>query len=124
MDFPNIKKPSYSMGVKPENTSIISQFEDGSQQSRQKFTKSRRKFALKWNKLPDADYETLFDFIINQCKFSALPFYWTNPKAKGIDPVTHEPIYETLEVRITDGFDSWDLTDVTYWQGSLELTEV
>lgn len=124
LEFPNIMRPSYSMGVASENISLISQFEDGSQQSRVKYTKSRKKYKIKWNSLPNADYETLNDFIVNQCKFSALPFMWTNPQAKGVDPVIHQPIYETVEVRITGGFESWELVNVTYWQGELEFTEV
>lgn len=113
MDFPNIRKPSYAMGFSPEDNSIASKFEDGSVQSRQKFTRSRRTFKLKWEKLSNADYIALETFIRTQSHFKALPFYWTNPHTS-----------EKILVRYMDGMDSWELVEVNLWSGKIELAEV
>ena len=46
-----IPAPTYPFECEYENNSIISKFEDGSQQSRRKFTRSRRK----WTPPPPQD---------------------------------------------------------------------
>lgn len=112
MDFPNIQRPDYKMKERSEDTSIISKFEDGSQQSRTKFTRSRRIWELEWKLLPNTDHQTLITFIRTQAKFSAVAFFWTNPVSN-----------ERVEVRITDVKDfTYDIPN--YWSGGLTLTEV
>lgn len=113
MNFPNITKPSYPMKVEYQDTSIRSEFEDGSTQSRSKFTRSRRTFYLNWNFLSHAEYTTLFNFIRNTCKFSANAFNWVNPADN-----------TTVEVRVIGGFDGWQLHETSYWSGELTLQEV
>lgn len=110
--FPNISKPNYPLKEEIENNSIVSQFEDGSMQSRLKFTRSRTKYYPTWNNLPTEEYNTLKDFIQNQVHYSALTFLWTHPET-GTE----------IEVRITNATDL-QLHTVDYWSGSLELTEV
>lgn len=113
MDFPTIQQPTFPLKIEYENTSIMSEFEDGSVQSRNKFTRSRRTFTISWDFLSQNDYTTLFGFIKNTCKFSALPFNWVNPQSN-----------ETIEVRATGGFDTWQLRETNYWSGELTLQEV
>lgn len=110
--FPNITKPSYPFKVKHEDTSITSNFEDGSMLSRRKFTRSRKVFTLQWNNLPQAEYEILNDFIVNVVGFAAVAFEWTNP--------TDNRVYE---VRCTSYNDA-ELTFLEYWNVELEFTEV
>lgn len=118
INFPtNIKAPAYPFECEYENNSIISKFEDGSQQSRRKFTRSRRKWTLKYNHIPRSDYLTLMDFIANTVAFSSLSFYWQNT-----DSVDDEHP-ETVEVRVTD-VGKWSNDALHYWSGSIELTEV
>lgn len=61
--FPEIRAPSYPIGMEVEDNSLRSNFEDGSMQSRVKFTRSRAKYTLKWNSLPQDEYEILYEFI-------------------------------------------------------------
>lgn len=113
MDFPNIQKPPYGgLTEEYEDNSLISEFEDGSQQSRKKFTRSRRTYKLSWDFLSNADYQTLKNFIVNQVSHSALAFNWTNP-------VTNE----VIEVRCIE-FPAWTVNNPGYWSGELKLQEV
>lgn len=110
--FPEISKPSYPLKEDVENNSIVSQFEDGSMQSRRKFTRSRTKYYPTWNALPTEEYKTLKNFIQNVAHYSAVTFLWTHPETGA-----------EIEVRITNVTDL-QLQTVDYWSGSLELTEV
>ncbi|WP_455655881.1 hypothetical protein [Phascolarctobacterium sp.] len=110
--FPDIKPPSYPIGMTVEDNSIRSNFEDGSMQSRVKFTRSRAKYTLKWNSLPQAEYDVLYKFITETVKYSAQSFMWTNPATK-----------KTLEVRITN-VSGAELKTLAFWTITLELTEV
>ena len=64
--FPEIRAPSYPIGMEVEDNSLRSNFEDGSMQSRVKFTRSRAKYTLKWNSLPQDEYEILYEFITKE----------------------------------------------------------
>lgn len=80
MNFPTtIPNPEYPFKVEHEDNSITSRFEDGTVQSRLKFTKSRRTWTLKWNGLKQEYYDTLESFIVNSAKHQANVFYWTIP---------------------------------------------
>ena len=118
IDFPaTVPAPSYPFECEYENNSIISKFEDGSQQSRRKFTRSRRKWKLKWNQIERSEYLELMDFITNTVYFSALSFNWVNADSND------DTNPETVEVRITD-VGTWTNDALHYWAGSIELTEV
>jgi len=118
IDFPaTIPAPSYPFECEHENNSIISKFEDGSQQSRRKFTRSRRTWTLKWERLTRAEYIDLMTFISQTVSFSAKSFNWVNADSK--DDTTPE----TVEVRITD-VGTWSNDVLHYWSGTIELTEV
>ena len=118
INFPtNIKAPAYPFECEYENNSLVTKFEDGSQQSRRKFTRSRRKWTLKWNHIPRSEYLTLMTFISQTVSFSARSFNWVNTDS--LDD-THP---ETVEVRVTD-VGKWTNDALHYWSGTIELTEV
>ena len=80
MNFPtSIPNPEYPFKVEHEDNSITSKFEDGTVQSRMKFTKSRKTWTLKWSGLKQNHYNTLENFIVNQVHHQAAIFGWTNP---------------------------------------------
>ncbi len=119
ISFPaSIDPPSWPFECEYENNSIISKFEDGSQQSRRKFTRSRRKWTLKWNNLPREQYLTLMNFISETVSFSARSFNWENT-----DSLDDQGGVESVEVRITN-VGKWSNTALHYWSGTIELTEV
>ena len=110
--FPEIRAPSYPIGMEVEDNSLRSNFEDGSMQSRVKFTRSRAKYTLKWNSLPQDEYEILYEFITKKVKYSAKSFNWTNHATN-----------KEIEVRITN-VSNVELSTLDYWTITLELTEV
>ena len=123
INFPStIPAPSYPFNCEYENNSIISKFEDGSQQSRRKFTRSRRKWTLKWNRLTREEYLTLMNFISQTVFFSAVSFNWINADSKD-DTTQGVSTPETVEVRVTD-VGKWTNNALHYWSGTIELTEV
>ena len=118
INFPtNIKAPAFPFECEYEDNSIISNFEDGSQQSRRKFTRSRRKWTLQYNHIPREDYLTLMNFISQTVSFASKSFNWVNTDS--IDDISPE----TVEVRITK-VGKWTNDALHYWSGSIELTEV
>ena len=119
IQFPtSIDPPTWPFECEYENNSIITKFEDGSQQSRKKFTRSRRKWKLKWSHLPREQYLTLMNFISRTVSFSARSFTWTNT-----DSLDDAGGAETVEVRITE-VGKWTNDALHYWSGTIELTEV
>lgn len=113
MNFPTIDKPPYGgISEEYEDNSLISEFEDGSQQSRKKFTRSRRTFKLAWKILTDTEYRTLRNFIVNQACHAANVFNWTHPLTN-----------EVVEVRCIE-FPAWKAIAEGYWSGELTLKEV
>ena len=111
--FPNtLPNPSYPMDVEFEDTSVSSKFEDGSVQSRPKFTRSRDTFKVTWKRLKMAEYNTLINFVKNVAKFKANAFTWHNPDT-GKDVV----------VRI-NAITNVQLVELEYHSVTLELQEV
>ena len=95
INFPaSIDPPAWPFECEYENNSIISKFEDGSQQS------------------------SLMNFISQTVSFSARSFNWTNT-----DSVDDQDGAEVVEVRITN-VGKWTNEALHYWSGSIELTEV
>ena len=75
IDFPaSIPGPSYTLDVEPEDRGIISQFEDGSQQSRVKFTRSRRTWTVNWNGMLPVEKRIFEEFYRNTTAGSANAF--------------------------------------------------
>ncbi len=119
INFPSsIPAPTYPFECEYEDNSIISKFEDGSQQSRRKFTRSRRKWTLKWDRIERSEYLALMQFISQTVYFSARSFNWINADSKD-----DQGGPETVEVRITK-VGKWTNDALHYWGGSIELTEV
>lgn len=112
INFPTISSPSYPLKVQHQNTSITSNFEDGSMQSRRKFTRSRKTFTVKWESLPQSEYNTLNNFLTVTVGFAANSFSWRNP----VDNVTYN-------VRCTK-YENAELKMLNYWDVEIELTEV
>lgn len=112
IEFPKISNPSYPLKIEREDNSITSKFEDGSMQSRRKFTRSRRKFTLNWNSLPQSEFEVLDKFITETVSFAAKSFNWTNPTDN-----------KKYEVRCTKYGDA-TLDVLNYWKIDIEFTEV
>lgn len=119
IQFPiSIDPPAWPFDCEYEDNSIITKFEDGSQQSRRKFTRSRRKWTLKWKYLPREQYLTLMKFISETVSFSSRSFNWTNT-----DSVDDQGGAEVVEVRVTR-VGKWTNEALHYWSGTIELTEV
>ena len=111
--FPStLPNPSYPMDVEFEDTSISSKFEDGSVQTRSKFTRSRDTFKVTWKRLRLNEYKTLIDFVKNVAKFKANAFYWKNPDTN-----------ENVLVRI-NAISNVQLVELEYHSVTLELQEV
>ena len=119
----NLPAPAWPFEEEFENTSITSKFEDGSMQSRSKFTRSRRKWTLTWNAITRKDYLRLMDFVVHKAKFSANSFMWTDPDSIDAAYDYMNPDEELVEVRITN-VEKWSNKALSYWSGTIELTEV
>ena len=118
INFPaDITPPAWPFECEYENNSLVTKFEDGSQQSRRKFTRSRRKWTLKWNHIPRSEYLTLMTFISQTVSFSARSFNWVNTDS------LDDAHPETVEVRVTN-VGKWTNDALHYWSGTIELTEV
>ena len=117
ISFPNISRPSYPLSIETENNSLASKFEDGTVQSRPKFTRSRRTFSVKWNGLPNNEYMILDKFIRETVKYSAETFLWVNPATYNTDSE------ETIEVRITN-VGKAEMSTLDKWNVELTLQEV
>ena len=63
------------------------------------------------------------DFVVNKAKFSANSFIWTNVDSIDIAYDYMNPDEEQVEVRITD-VGEWTNDKLSYWSGTIELTEV
>ena len=77
-NFPTIAKPSYPIDCETEDPVIAAGFENGSEQTRARFTRMRRRFALRWPALTNAQRETLNAFYVAR-KGGSEAFIWTDP---------------------------------------------
>ena len=80
--WPNIRLPSSLEETTPD-PAIRSEFEDGSVQTRPRFTRMRRRWTLSWANIKKSQYEILREFYMNQ-KGGSLSFSWTNPMNGGV----------------------------------------
>lgn len=118
--FPNISKPQYPLDIELEDTSISSKFEDGTVQSRRKFTRSRDTFTVKWEALPKSEFDTLINFIKNTIKFKANTFYWTNPASYAGTGGENPDVREVRLVEVSNA----SLVQLNYYSITLKLQEV
>lgn len=112
LTFPEIANPDYPFTIVPEDNSIVSTFEDGTVQSRVKFTRSRDTFELTWSDMSFDDFKKLYDFIKNEAHFKAITFEWTNPLTD-----------EKHEVRCME-FTNLSNKKVNFWSAKIKLQEV
>ena len=111
MNYPSgLPNPEYPFEEESEDNSISTKFEDGTVQSRLKFTKSRKTWTLTWGKMPQAKFTTLDSFIVGQAKHSANVFNWTNP--------ANNTVYSVRCVGYTK-----KMVEVDNWQVELKLQE-
>lgn len=113
INFPDtIPAPEYPLGEELEDNVLRSTFEDGTVQTRQKFTRVRTTFTVSWGNLPDEHKQTLETFFKSTVKGGALPFNWTHPQSNTVKVV-----------RFTEP-PKFDLTVLHYWNVSISLQEV
>lgn len=110
--FPNLPNPGYPLTQNPEDNTVKSKFEDGSVQVRRKFTKSRRTFTLTWSKLPNDKFEILDNWVVNVAHFGCEKFVWTHPQS-GKKYTCYVSSYQSPK-----------LSELNYWDVTLEITEV
>lgn len=103
--------PSEPMGVKPEDSTIKSDFEAGYMQTRSRFTRKRKTFNIVYDLISDADKNTLEAFV-ETVKEGSLSFDWTEPLTSTVYVVRFQiaPEYETVIYG--------------YWKTSFVLEEV
>lgn len=113
MDFPvTLPPPNYPLGEELEDSVLRSSFEDGTVQTRQKFTRVRTTYTVEWSNMPDEHKRTLESFFKTDVKGGALAFNWTHPQNG-----------EALTVRFTEP-PKFSLTVTKYWTVSITLQEV
>jgi hypothetical protein len=79
-NFPTLTiPPSYPLVEELEDATLRSPFEDGSVQSRPKYTKTRYTFTINYDLLPKADRNTLMTFVKTTVREGADSFIWTHP---------------------------------------------
>ena len=108
-NWPTIAAPVFPLSETPEDNVLRSSFDAGYEQTRQRFTRNRRTFGLKWNALKAVDKATLDAFYLSN---SAASFGWTYPGTS----TTHT-------VRFT-GPPQMQLTANGLYSVSVELREV
>ncbi len=111
LTFPiTIPNPEYPFKVEHEDNSIATKFEDGTVQSRLKFTRSRQTWTLKWNGLPQNHYNTLKNFIVNVAKHQANRFNWTDP--------TDNTVYSVRCIKFDE-----EMVFINNWNIEIQLQE-
>ena len=69
INFPDtLPPPNYPLGEELEDSTLRSTFEDGTVQTRQKFTRIRTTYTVEWTNLPDTDKSVLQTFYKNDVK--------------------------------------------------------
>jgi hypothetical protein len=115
LQFPDMAQPVYPLDENYEDVGLAAGFEDGSEQSRAKFTRSRRTWVLRWTALPDADYQVLMDFWCNRAKGKSEKFEWRHPlRASDAQPC----LVRFVEKK------NFQLLAGNVWSGEVTLREV
>jgi hypothetical protein len=115
LQFPEIAKPVYPLDEDYEDIGLSAGFEDGAEQSRARFTRSRRTWTLRWTALSDADYQRLMDFWANQVKGNSMQFAWRHPLSAA-DAASYQ-------VRFVEK-KNFQLLAGNVWSGEVTLREV
>lgn len=106
LQFPVFPKPSYSFEESFIHKTLVSQFECGAQQRRNKWSQGRRIFTLKNNAMTKEESERVWEFY-QLCKGSFKEFIFINPS----DPtLPHESVTVYLPLHEGEGTktDDWN----------------
>ncbi len=115
LEFPSgIRAPSYDFTPEWDRPVLESQFEDGSTQTRLKYTQGRDTYNVQWKSLPQTELDMLETFYKATTVYGTLPFTFPYPTATGSRVVT---------VRFADK-PSTSLAEVDKWTVSIKLVEV
>lgn len=79
INWPSIKNPVYPLDEGSEDGVIRSQFENGVEQTRRRFTRQRKDYTLRWTRMSAADKSTFDTFFDTTTAAGALSFNWTHP---------------------------------------------
>ena len=74
--FPDIAGLQYPLKEQTYMPKVRTEFENGVVQSRNRFTRPKKRFALKWERMPFEDRQTLDAFFVST---GANVFLWTHP---------------------------------------------
>jgi hypothetical protein len=75
-DWPSIVAPAYGTGGEQYQPQIRTEFEANYVQSRKRYSRMLMRWTLRWNAMPEADFQTLMAFFeTNQ----GVAFNWTEP---------------------------------------------
>lgn len=77
-DFPTTPKYGYSFGKEIEFRTLVSNFENGAEQRRAKWSQGKRKFTVTYNAVSPANMTILYDFYVAR-KGSFESFNFTDP---------------------------------------------
>lgn len=103
-NFPTLPAPAFPIPVETEDPALRSDFENGSQQTRAKFTRQRRTWTLTWPALTTTQRNALSAFWIF-CRGGAEEFMWTEPETNTSIAVRFLVFKETQKTP-----DLWDET--------------
>lgn len=107
--FPTtIRKPSYGITPEWDRPILESPFEDGSVQTRVKYTKGRDSFTIPWEHITQAEYDNLENFYKVTTSFGSLPFTFGLPKAVGVKTITCRFIEKPTAT--LSSYDSWKVS--------------
>jgi hypothetical protein len=79
INWPAITNPVYPLDEGSEDGVIRSQFENGVEQTRLRFTRQRKDYTLKWTRMSAADKATFDTFFDTTTAAGSLSFNWTHP---------------------------------------------
>lgn len=107
--FPTtIRKPSYGITPEWDRPILESPFEDGSVQTRVKYTKGRDSFTIPWEHITQAEYDNLENFYKVTTAFGSLPFTFELPKAVGVKTITCRFVEKPTAT--LSSYDSWKVS--------------
>ena len=80
IDFPEgVGAPEYPLDEAPEDAVLRAKFEDGTEQTRPKFTRNRYTFTMAWKLMPTEEKELLEEFYNKTTKNGSVMFNWNHP---------------------------------------------
>lgn len=108
--FPKVSGLSYPLKESLYKPKVRTEFENGMVQSRPRFTRAKKRFVLKWEKIPLEDKENLETFFND---IGGGVFIWTHPQT--------DKEYRCL--MSDDTFES-SLVEFVWWDVNLNIEEI